>query len=77
MERNNLTIYIEDGQEVYPCRCGETHRGPYAMYGYGHHNCLHYEPLIVSEPDQGICPLCGESFMLAWCSKEEQDAQKG
>ena len=34
-------IYIEDGEQVYPCRCGETHRGPYALYDYGHHTCFH------------------------------------
>lgn len=59
------TIHVEDGEQVYPCRCGETHRGPYAAYTYGHHNCFHHASLVQIDaemPDDFMCPLCGEMF---------------
>ena len=56
-------IYIEDGEQVYPCRCGETHRGPYALYDYGHHTCFHESPLIQLGDEYYLCcPECGEVF---------------
>lgn len=62
------TRYFEDGEQVFPCRCGKTHRGDYAAYDYGHHNCFHDAPL--REMDKGhpelgfLCPECGESFAV-------------
>lgn len=53
---NNVTIFIEDGQVVYPCSCGKTHRGDYALEDFIHHNCLHPSPLI----DLGYGPMCGD-----------------
>ncbi|MFA7265749.1 MAG: hypothetical protein WC054_05505 [Candidatus Nanopelagicales bacterium] len=62
---SNYTIYIEDGQEVYPCRCGETHRGDYAIYDYGHHNCTHTAPLVnIDITDVLMCPQCGATFRV-------------
>lgn len=61
----NQTIHIEDGEQVYPCRCGDTHRGPYALYDFAHHNCFHYAGLIRPDdamPDYLLCPECGQSF---------------
>lgn len=61
------TFYIDDGEQVYPCRCGTTHRGPYAIYDYGHHNCYHDAPLLPSGQDninQLLCPRCGEVFSI-------------
>ena len=55
-------------EEVYPCRCGTTHTGPYAIYDYGHHNCYHDSSLVpLSEQydeDQWMCPDCGKVFNL-------------
>ncbi len=52
----------------YPCRCGVTHTGPYALYDYGHHNCLHnYEMLWLNFPDTVMCPGCGNT----WSIREE------
>lgn len=59
---SNYTIYIEDGEEVFPCRCGETHRGPYAFYDFMHHNCDHPSPLLLIALDQALCGECGYSW---------------
>lgn len=60
---SNITIYIEDGEEVYPCLCGETHRGPYASYDYGHHTCPHGQELWSMDELGGfrdvLCSQCG------------------
>lgn len=60
------TIHIDNGAQVYPCRCGQTHRGPYGAYDYGHHNCLHDAPLIVDDvvPEQAVCIACGKTFVI-------------
>ena len=63
-----MTIDLEDGKEVYPCRCGETHRGEYALHDYMHHNCLHDAPLVDIGSDIGIsqliCPVCGKVWSV-------------
>lgn len=61
------TIHIENSERVYPCWCGETHRGPYAAYDFGHHNCLHREPLHRLSDDllDLVCPSCGQTFSVA------------
>mgnify|MGYP001620048011 CR=1 FL=1 len=58
------TLHFEDGKQVFPCRCGQTHRGPYAVYDYGHHNCLHEAPLWELEPGWAICAACGLTFKI-------------
>lgn len=64
---NNYTMYFENGEEVFPCRCGETHRGA-DVYTFGHHNCFHNTPLMKMQKidgiEQAICPDCGELFEL-------------
>ena len=60
----NETIHLENGERVYPCRCGVTHRGPYAAFDYGHHNCFHDKPLLVLPDIDPMCPDCGETFLL-------------
>ncbi len=64
---NDVTHWFEDGVEVYPCRCGETHRGDYALYDWGHHNCLHEGRLFLSEQVlEGalvICMECGLQWL--------------
>ena len=68
-EDSNVTIFFEDeGGQVYPCRCGEIHRGDYAIYDYGHHNCFHKTDLIGlpagKDKIQAICPECGMSWYV-------------
>lgn len=66
----NSTLYFDfiegKAERIFPCRCGETHRGPYGIYDYGHHNCFHDSPLVRvapdEEPDYLMCPDCGKSF---------------
>ncbi len=61
----NQTIHVENGEQVYPCRCGETHRGPYGVYDHAHHNCFHDEPLIIVDgdiPGYLMCGPCGKVF---------------
>ena len=57
-----------DGNEEFPCHCGEVHRGDYALYDFGHHVCLHRGGLFVlnpeDAPDQLICGSCGQTFWL-------------
>lgn len=64
------TLVLEDGQRVYPCWCGETHRGAWAAETWSHHNCLHREPLVTLGPAQElgtiqtVCGLCGKVFIV-------------
>ena len=60
----NNTIYIEDGKQVYPCRCGEIHDGEYAAETYNHHNCLHNNKLLLLGNLQATCALCGKTWMV-------------
>ncbi len=74
---SNTTIHLEDGVRVFPCRCGKTHRGPYAAEDYAHHNCFHNGPIIWLEEDDKpesmvkcadwdvMCLDCGKVFTLA------------
>ena len=61
---NIFTHYFEDGQEVFPCRCGKTHL---PGYEFGHHNCFHETDLLLEDNRDGtyqaICPDCGMSWM--------------
>ncbi len=60
---DNYTIWLENGEIVYPCRCGETHRGDYAIYDFGHHECDHDEVLYQAQ-DYGLCTGCGKSMRV-------------
>lgn len=53
------TIWVEDGEEVYPCPCGETHRGDYALYDYSMHVCRHGDELWFMEDIGVLCSQCG------------------
>lgn len=58
-------MVIENGERVYPCRCGQTHRGNYALKDWLHHNCFHDGPLWELLPDDSghfICSECGKSL---------------
>lgn len=68
-------LWLEDGERVYPCRCGETHQGEWAMYVYYHHNCLHEEDLVslgtvVPGEIQAICPSCGQTWIVTGIGQE-------
>jgi len=59
------TIHIEGGEErVYPCSCGETHRGDYAAEDYNHHSCLHDCDLWGIGKYQVVCSQCGASWQV-------------
>ena len=60
---DSLTKWIEDGQEVYPCQCGETHRGDYAFYDWSHHTCRHEDGLWVID-NLAYCRACCYAFKL-------------
>ncbi len=66
--QSNVNIVVENGERVFPCRCGKTHRGDYASYDYGHHNCLHEDRLLGlyagKKNVQALCPLCGMSWQV-------------
>lgn len=66
---SNYTTFVENGEVVYPCRCGKTHRGDYAIYDYGHHNCFHTAELVdIGNPEISgyfMCPQCGKTFNVA------------
>lgn len=61
---DTYTSYFEAGQQVYPCRCGKTHRGDYAYEDWNHHTCFH-GPMWLIEEDQIICSQCGASWQVA------------
>jgi predicted RNA-binding Zn-ribbon protein involved in translation (DUF1610 family) len=58
--------FDKDGNELFPCRCGETHAGDYGFYDWAHHNCFHDERLIAIDASDGyyMCPACGKTFYL-------------
>ncbi len=70
---DQTTIYIIDGKQAYPCRCGETHRGDYALYDMMHHECFHDCALIWLADRAVMCPQCGAS----WYVKGEPEAGPG
>lgn len=56
--------YFEDGVEVFPCRCGVTHRGEYVTNDFARHECFHKRPLHIL-PEVGlICGECGQTFAV-------------
>lgn len=62
---NAVTVHVEDGERVFPCYCGETHRGQYAAEDWAHHNCLHTSALMLIDAalsDVFMCPDCGRVF---------------
>ena len=61
---NNQPYFYEDGERIYPCICGKTHRGQYAVNEYRYHNCLHETDLLVIGNSQAICPDCGMAWRL-------------
>jgi len=70
---NQPTIFVEGNKPVFPCRCGQTHRGDYACEDMMKHECLHNCALIRLTADVGYCPLCGTS----WLVKGESMAEGG
>ena len=55
-----------NGEQVYPCRCGQVHQGDFALYDYAHHNCFHDSPLWDTGVDGLLlCPDCGKAFCVA------------
>lgn len=69
------TTFHENGEQVFPCRCGETHRGDYAIYEFGHHNCFHEAPLYHNE-DGYVCPECGKDFVVESVRCERVEARE-
>ena len=65
---NNMVYTVEDGKAVYPCWCGETHRGDYALEAFHHHNCTHPGDLLQIGNREGdgliqlTCTICGANF---------------
>lgn len=58
-------------EQVFPCRCGETHRGEWGWVPYYEHQCLHQWPLYDLFQDdeeqlspQWTCPGCAKYFSL-------------
>lgn len=58
-------VFESTGEQVYPCRCGETHRGDYALYTFGHHNCFHDAPLMPLDFGELVCVDCGKVFQVS------------
>jgi len=64
----NIPLTIIDAEGVgYPCRCGEIHRGDYALEDKAMHECLHgVDHLAVIPVSDGtfqmLCPECGMSW---------------
>lgn len=53
-------------EQVYPCRCGQTHRGEYGQEDWNHHNCYHQSPLVwIERGAELMCMDCGETFLIA------------
>lgn len=65
------------GNEVYPCRCGETHRGDYGFYAYAQHECLHESPLTRLDPfpHDLMCPECGKTFTIFGADSQTRESR--
>ena len=64
---SSVTLWFDaNGNEEFPCHCGEIHRGDYALYDFLHHNCRHPEILAPDDlvPDQLLCASCGQVFAM-------------
>ncbi len=61
---NYTTFFNEQGEQVFPCRCGETHEGFYACEDYLRHECLHKTDLIDMEHGLVICMDCGNTWRV-------------
>ena len=60
---NAYTTWLEDGRQVYPCNCGETHRGEHAICTFNEHNCFH-ENALTDMDGYFICLQCGRTFII-------------
>jgi len=60
---NNPTIFLEGDKQVYPCRCGETHKGDYGFYDWYHHECYH-DALVMLFNGVAYCVECGKSITI-------------
>jgi hypothetical protein len=70
---SNTLYQIENGERVFPCRCGQTHRGQYAQQDYNQHNCFHDGPIIWLEDyeDKAATMRIKEwDFMCLDCGKQ-------
>jgi hypothetical protein len=67
---NYTVTFDQNGVQVFPCRCGETHVGDYAEYEFAQHNCDHDATLLFVDYDDpesegdAICPLCGKTWAM-------------
>ena len=63
-DSNSFTIHLEGDKQVWPCRCGETHRGDYGFYDWSHHTCFHRDVMWMDIPNAGqvMCSECGDSW---------------
>lgn len=52
------------GRGIFPCRCGQTHTGDYALYDYMHHMCFHDAPLWDLGDGHFCCADCGKDFFV-------------
>lgn len=66
--------YDEHGREVFPCWCGKTHTGDYALYEFGWHNCPHDQPLVTMGLGQAMCRSCGRMFDVQTAEEHERAA---
>lgn len=64
-ESTNYTYHFEGAEQVFPCRCGETHRGDDAQENWNRHNCEHGPMSQVR--DQMMCLSCRAMFDYISC----------
>lgn len=63
---SGTSAVYDNGERVYPCRCGQIHRGDYAEYDFAHHECFHDSPLIPNgDQSDFLCADCGKAFHIA------------
>lgn len=56
-------------QKEFPCRCGDTHDGDYALYDWMHHNCFHDQGWWHLGSGQLICVDCGA---VSWLDTQSE-----
>ena len=65
---NTRTDYFEYAHgilaSIYPCRCGEIHRGEYACERFLEHECFHDDVMISQGLKEVACGSCGKFFDL-------------
>ena len=73
----NFTYHFEDSEQVFPCRCGETHRGQDAIHRHMEHECLHDDKLVMFYGGVAYCCQCGSAWEVIMATEDDFEDEDG